>query len=139
MKRYLLWEKESYENWENIEIVIASNLSEAWIKARPQDQHKFDDTEFKQKVDCSNGKWLEKQTEGDKYKVILATKNVHSLCDLTKSLVHEIRHCLDYQNAVENLSFDEYDCGKNTIIIGVNLEQYMPTQDMNILQDVTVI
>ena len=111
MKRYLLWEKESYENWENIEIVIASNLSEAWIKARPQDQHKFDDTEFKQKVDCSNGKWLEKQTEGDKYKVILATKNVHSLCDLTKSLVHEIRHCLDYQNAVENLSFDEYDCG----------------------------
>lgn len=27
----------------------------------------------------------------------------------------------------------------NTIIIGVNLEQYMPTQDMNILQDVTVI
>lgn len=110
-KRFLEWESQSFDNWESIEIFVAETLSEAWIMARPQDKEKFEDVEFKEMVDSANGKWLEKVNCSDTYKIILSTKYHKSLQALTEILVHEMRHCLDYQNAVRDLSFDEYEPG----------------------------
>lgn len=111
LDRYLHWETQSFCGWENIEIFIAETLSEAWILARPKDKYKFEKESFKQMVDNANGKWLEKQDKNDTYKIILSTKHCRNIQYLTSVLVHEIRHCLDYQNAVESLSFQEYNPG----------------------------
>lgn len=110
-KNYLEWEKESFENWDSVEIFIADTLSEAWIMARPSDKHKFSDEEFKEMVDNANGKWLEKTDPSDSYKIILSTIHSHTVQDMTRRFVHEMRHCLDFQNAVKDLSFDEYHPG----------------------------
>ena len=110
-KKYLEWENESFENWEKVEVFIADTLSRAWLMARPNDNEIFCDEEFKRMVDSANGKWLEKQHENDSYKIILSTKYHNSLRGLTRSFVHEMRHCLDYQNAVKNLPFEEYRPG----------------------------
>lgn len=111
LNRYLQWEKESFCGWENIEIFIAETLSEAWLLARPKDKYKFEKNSFKQIVDNADGKWLEKQDENDTYKIILSTKYCQNIQYLTSILVHEMRHCLDYQNAVRSLSFQEYRPG----------------------------
>lgn len=105
---FLNWESQSFENWETIDIFISDTLSEAWILARPDDVIKFSDDNFKRKVDRANGKWLEKRDDMDTYKIILSTKNCRTIQSLTKCLIHEMRHCLDYQNAVKHLSFSEY-------------------------------
>ncbi len=110
-KRFLKWETQSFENWETVEIFVAETLSEAWILARPNDKNKFSDKDFKKMVDSANGKWLEKLDENDSYKIILSTKYCNSIQSLTKCLVHEMRHCLDYQNAVKELSFEDYHPG----------------------------
>jgi len=110
-KRFLKWENQSYENWDTIDIFVAETLSEAWIMARPYDKDKFLDKKFKRMVDSANGKWLEKSDCTDSYKIILSTKHCDSIQSLTKCLVHEMRHCLDYQNAVKQLSFNEYRPG----------------------------
>ncbi len=110
-ERYLQWEKQSFKGWENVKIFIAETLSEAWLQARPDDAYKFNDPKFKHMVDRANGKWLEKLSEDDSYKIILATQYCKSQHQLVSVLVHEMRHCLDYQNAVENLSFEDYRPG----------------------------
>lgn len=110
-ERYLRWEKQSFKGWENVKIFIAETLSEAWLHARPNDAYKFNNPKFKQRVDRANGKWLEKLSEGDSYKIILATQYCKSLHQLVSVLVHEMRHCLDYQNAVKKLSFKDYHPG----------------------------
>lgn len=110
-RRYLEWESQSFEGWEAVEIFVADTLSEAWLMARPGDARKFRKAEFKRKVDLGNGKWLEKQSASDTYKVILSTKNCRTIQELTGILVHELRHCLDYQNAVKDLDFEEYRPG----------------------------
>jgi len=110
-RRFAAWESQSFENWEAIEIFIAGTLSEAWMMARPSDRHKFTDAEFKDRVDRANGKWLEKTNPDDSYKIILSTRYHDSLQALTRILIHEMRHCLDYQNAVKDLPFCEYTPG----------------------------
>ena len=110
-KRYLTWETQSFEGWEDVEIFIADTLSEAWLLARPYDKDKFLNEEFKRTVDRANGKWLEKTCPEDSYKIILSTRYHSSLKPLVKTLVHEMRHCLDYGNEVKNLSFGEYRPG----------------------------
>lgn len=110
-KRFLNWENQSFDNWENVDVFIAETLSEAWILARPYDAHKFLDKKFKRMVDTANGKWLEKTTPTDSYKIILSTKYCDSIQFLTKTFVHEMRHCLDYQNAVKDLPFEDYHPG----------------------------
>ena len=115
-KRFLNWECQSFEGWENVDIFIADTLSEAWISARPFDAPKFADKRFKRMVDSANGKWLEKTTPTDTYKIILSTKYHSSVHSLTKSLVHEMRHCLDYQNAVKHLDFEDYHPGNQYFI-----------------------
>lgn len=110
-KRFLEWEPQSFENWESIEIFVADTLSEAWILARPYDKNKFLDKDFARMVDSANGKWLEKTHSEDSYKIILSTKYSTSVQNLTKCLVHEMRHCLDFQNAVRDLPFNEYHPG----------------------------
>jgi len=110
-KRFLNWETQPFDNWETVDIIIAETLSEAWILARPYDRHKFLDKEFKRMVDSANGKWLEKSDPTDSYKIILSTRYCNSIQELVKILVHEMRHCLDYQNAVKQLSFDDYHLG----------------------------
>ena len=110
-KRFISWESQSFDNWETVEIFIAETLSEAWILARPCDAHKFLDKRFKRMVDDANGKFLEKTNSTDSYKIILSTKHCNSIQALTKTLVHEMRHCLDYQNAVQSLAFEDYHPG----------------------------
>lgn len=110
-KRFLKWENQSFDNWESIDIFVAETLSEAWIMARPYDKDKFLDENFKRMVDSANGKWLEKTNCTDSYKIILSSKYCDSIQSLTKSLIHEMRHCLDYQNSVKQLSFNEYHPG----------------------------
>ena len=105
-QRFLKWEQQSYEGWENVQVFIKNTLSEAWVSARPEDAYKFDDLSFKKMVDNANGKWLEKKAADDSYKIILSTRYCRSLHDLTKTFVHEMRHCLDYQNAVKGLPFE---------------------------------
>lgn len=110
-KRFLNWETQSFDNWETVDIFIADTLSEAWILARPYDEHKFLDKRFKKMVDSANGKWLEKTDPSDSYKIILSTKHYDCIQSLTKFFVHEMRHCLDYQNAVKHLPFEDYQAG----------------------------
>lgn len=112
-KRFLNWENQSFENWETVDVFIAETLSEAWILARPYDAHKFLDKKFKRMVDNADGKWLEKTNPADSYKIILSTKHCDSIQELTKIFVHEMRHCLDYQNAVKYLSFEDYHPGNH--------------------------
>lgn len=110
-EKFLLWEPQTFENWNNVKLFIAEKLSDAWILARPQDEYKFQDEEFKERVNSANGKWLEKVNEKDSYKIILSTNQSTSLQDLTKCFVHEMRHCLDYQKAVQHLPFSKYHSG----------------------------
>ena len=110
-KRFLKWECQSFNNWETVDIFIAETLSEAWILARPLDAPKFTNEEFKRMVDSADGKWLEKTNSTDTYKIILSTKRCDSIQMLTRFFVHEMRHCLDYQNAVKHLSFEDYHPG----------------------------
>ena len=110
-KNFLKWETLSYTNWEKVDFFIAKTLSDAWIMARPQDENKFKNPDFKRMVNSANGKWLEKTDEGDSYKIILSTQHGSTTKKLTKLFVHEMRHCLDYQNAVAELSFEEYKPG----------------------------
>ena len=112
-KRFLKWESQSFDNWETVDIFIAETLSEAWLLARPYDAHKFLDENFKRMVDNANGKWLEKTNATDSYKIILSTKHCDSFQSLTKIFVHEMRHCLDYQNAVKHLHFEDYHPGNH--------------------------
>lgn len=107
---YMEWDdKYDYSGWNNIKIYINNTLIEAWIDARPNDTCTFDDKKFKNMVDGANGKWLEKQNPDDSYKVILSTEYGRKSIDkLARILVHELRHCLDYQNAVSALEFDDY-------------------------------
>ena len=109
--RFLSWETESFDGWETVEIFTADTLSDAWILARPNDAGKFLDLDFKDMVDSANGKWLEKESPDDTYKIILSCSQNSSLVDLTKVLVHEMRHCLDYQAAVKDLHFEKYCSG----------------------------
>lgn len=113
LKSFFNWESQSYEGWESINIYVAEELSDAWLLARPYDIDKFSNIDFKRMVDSANGKWLEKTTETDSYKIILSTKNCNTVQSLTKCLVHEIRHCLDFQNAVKEMSFKDYHSGSS--------------------------
>lgn len=106
-KRFLNWEQQSFEGWETVQVFISNTLSEAWILARPEDAYKFEDPAFKQFVDSANGKWLEKKSPNDPYKVIMSTKHFCSSSDMMEVFVHEMRHCLDYRNAVCDLPFAE--------------------------------
>ena len=103
-------DKSDYKGWEKIKVFFAPSLSEAWILARPNDKMKFKKEAFKKMVDSGNGKWLEKQNQHDDYKIILATQDM-SVLDICTTFCHEIRHCIDYMNAVSNLCFDEYRPG----------------------------
>lgn len=116
-KGYLSWETNfSFDGWENIELYIADTLSEAWIQARPNDIFLFSDKHFEDMVNSANGKWLEKRKPDDTYNIILSTKYNKDIDALAKTYVHELRHCLDYQNAVKELSFEEYRVGSNFYI-----------------------
>lgn len=64
-KRFFKLEKQSFENWDSIDIFVAETLSEAWLMARPYDKDKFLDKNFKEMVDSANGKWLEKSDYTD--------------------------------------------------------------------------
>ena len=111
-RKYLLWETAfSYDGWENIEVHIGNTLSGAWLEGRPEDAYKFQDIRFKKMVNSARGKWLEKQSVNDTYKVIISTERCHDLNDMVRTYVHELRHCLDYQNAVRDLRFEEYELG----------------------------
>lgn len=108
-EEYLAWEQEfTFAGWGLVELYIADTLSEAWLTARPHDVQKFENKDFKRFVDSSNGKWLEKVSPTDTYKIILSTRYNNSISDLTQCFVHELRHCLDYQNTVGGWEFDKY-------------------------------
>lgn len=112
VKEYITWD--SYFNWagwKSIEIYTGQTLSEAWIKARPDDEYKFEDMRFKEAVDSANGKWLEKQFPEDKYKVLLSLSTSDDPIGLACVLAHELRHCLDYINAVAGIPFEKYTPG----------------------------
>jgi hypothetical protein len=111
IEEYVAWEKSfDFEGWEKIDIYIGVKLSDAWIKARPGDAYKFENLEFKNHVDSANGKWLEKQYPEDKYKIIVSMGQEHERTEdeLCETILHELRHCLDYQSAVRDLAFEEY-------------------------------
>lgn len=112
-KKFLNWENQTFDKWETVDIFMAETLSEAWILAQPYDAHKFLDKDFKRMVNGASGKWLEKTTPTDSYKIILSTKYCDSIQSLTKTFVHEMRHCLDYQNAVKDLPFKAYHPGNH--------------------------
>lgn len=110
MENYIEWEsKFSFSNWRDVQIFVGNSLSEAWVKARPNEAYKFEDVEFKEMVNRANGKWLEKQHPDDTYKVILKVNNNYQ--QMLETYVHELRHCLDYQEAVKELPFEEYRVG----------------------------
>lgn len=113
LKYFIEWESQSYENWKSIDDFVGDTLSDAWIMARPYDKDKFLDEDFKNMVDSANGKWLEKADSTDSYKIILSRKYARSIQALISCLVHELRHCLDYQNAVKFLTFDKYHLGND--------------------------
>jgi hypothetical protein len=119
IEEYVAWEKSfDFEGWEEIDIFIDVKLSDAWIKARPGDAYKFEDLEFKNCVDSANGKWLEKQYPEEKYKIIVSLgqeleRTEDELCEI---ILHELRHCLDYQSAVRDLAFEEYWSGNRFFI-----------------------
>lgn len=114
LRAYFAWEtKFDFTGWENIKIVTGDNLYLAWVKARPGDLCKFQNKAFKEQVLRSNGKFLEKQFERDDYKVIVAVGNNLSEDKIVSVIAHEIRHCLDYQAAVRDLSFFEYTAGNH--------------------------
>lgn len=114
IEEYIAWENSlDFSGWETIDIFMDGKLSDAWIKARPEDAYKFEDPIFKKYVDSANGKWLEKQHLKDKYKIIVAlgldaVRTEDELCEI---ILHELRHCLDYQNAVKALTFKDYYSG----------------------------
>lgn len=112
LKEYFEWELDfDFTGWKEIKIYTGATLTEAWIKARPNDKHKFENQEFKNYVNSGNGKWLEKQDASDDYKVLLKMKCSDDPVALAGVLAHEIRHCLDYSKAVEQLTFGEYKPG----------------------------
>ena len=93
------------------EVFVGNSLSEAWLKARPQDAYRFDNKDFQHDVDSSNGKWLEKQSSEDHYKIILSTKFLSSTDSVFSCFCHEAQHCSDYQNAVKDLPFEKQCAG----------------------------
>ena len=117
VEEYFEWEKDfDFSGWQDIQIYTGTTLSEAWIKARPNDSYKFEDVEFKNDVDKASGKWLEKQFPEDSYKVLLKMIDSDDPGEQAVVLVHELRHCLDYINAVNNLSFEEYSLGNQLFV-----------------------
>lgn len=112
LKDYFSWETDfDFSGWEDIEMFFGETLVDAWIKARPNDIDKFNDSEFTDLVLSANGKWLEKQFEEDSYKIIVATNRFESVDEMCIVIAHELRHCLDYQNAVNGLNFENYEPG----------------------------
>ena len=111
---YIDWENcFDFSGWKKTDIFIDEKLSDSWIKARPEDAYKFENPIFKKYVDSANGKWLEKQYSKDKYKVIVASglNDARTEDELCEIILHELRHCLDYQNAVKDLDFKDYYSG----------------------------
>ena len=108
---YLIDSKSNFEGWEEIEVYFAPALSDAWVLARPQDATKFEDDVFKEFVDEASGKWLEKTSISDKYKIIISTQKCNTEMEILETFIHELRHCLDYQNAVKFLEFNMYHPG----------------------------
>lgn len=98
---------DSFRGRENIELYLGNTLSDAWLSARPHESDKVNDMHFKKRVDSANGKWLEKQWSGDSYKIILATQNL-TVIEVARIYCHELRHCLDYQCAVNDYEFEHY-------------------------------
>lgn len=102
-----------FKGWEEIEVFLAPSLSEAWLQARPHDAIKFENISFKTYVDGASGKWLEKETASEPYKILLSTRYCHTDIELLNTFIHELRHCLDYQNAVKYLEFDQHHTGND--------------------------
>ncbi|MFR8032611.1 MAG: hypothetical protein ACLU6W_01175 [Lachnospiraceae bacterium] len=103
--------KLDWEGWEDIEVFVGESLSDAWVKARPEDSYKFSDGTFKQFVNQANGKWLEKRTPEDSYKIIIGLKSLHTVKEITAVFVHELVHCLNYKRAVKQMDFSQYHAG----------------------------
>lgn len=108
--RYLENENINLNDYERVELFFGKTLEEAWIKARPNDEYKFENKDFKQMVNRCNGKWLEKQNEKDTYKIIIAYEGL-SKEEITGTYIHELTHIIDYQNAVKDKPFEEQHCG----------------------------
>jgi hypothetical protein len=103
--------RNDFRGWEDVEVYFSPLLSDAWMRARPQDAVKFEDTTFKAFVDEASGKWLEKTSISDKYKILISTEKCKTEMEVLQTFIHELRHCLDYQNAVESLEFHMYHPG----------------------------
>jgi hypothetical protein len=109
---YLIDSKRNdFRGWEDVEVYFAPLLSDAWMLARPQDAVKFEDATFKGFVDEASGKWLEKTSLSDEYKILISTQKCKTKMEILQTFIHELRHCLDYQNAVSSLEFDMYHPG----------------------------
>ena len=109
LKNYLN-SHDDFSGWEEINIFYGDTLSDAWVSARPDESNKFEDDEFRAYVDSSNGKWLEKRTPDEQYKIILATDG-RTEQEVMSSAIHEIRHVLDYKNGTKDLRFSQYHPG----------------------------
>ena len=114
LKEYFEWENlYDFSGWEKLEIFMGESLVDAWLKARPNDKYKFENLEFLKNVKESNGKWLEKQFESDTYKIIVATGKGRTEEEICETIIHEMRHCLDFQISVNELSFQDYHVGND--------------------------
>lgn len=95
-------------DYKSIPVFVAEKLSDAWLMARPDESYIFADKEFKSFVDEANGKWLEKRTPDEPYKIILAIDNETDIDRVVKTYIHELRHVTDYVNAVQGMNFRDY-------------------------------
>lgn len=98
-------------DYKSVPVFAAETLSDAWLMARPDDDYKFADEEFKSFVNEATGKWLEKRTPDEPYKIILAIGNETDIDRVVKTYIHELRHVMDYANAVQGMNFRDYSPG----------------------------
>jgi len=102
LKDYIEWDNNSILVLDDdINLYIADTLPQAWLLARPYDKKKFENNNFYNMVNCTNGKWLEPTNSNEPYSVILASKN-YSFENILCTFAHELQHCMDYITSVEH-------------------------------------
>ncbi len=96
----------TYQGYKDVELHIGPTLADAWLKARPDEGSKFEDSQFLSRVNSANGKWLEPRKPDEPFKIILADDGF-CIEQLVKTYIHEMRHVLDYMKATADIPFSQ--------------------------------
>ena len=97
----------AYQGYEAVELYVSPTLADAWLMARPDEEKKFENSQFFSRVNAANGKWLEPREPGEPYKIILEEGDNFCIERLVKTYVHELRHVLDYMRATADMPFSQ--------------------------------